>query len=80
MQSALEVASRGRTTLTIAHRLSTVTDADRIVVLEDGRVVETGLHEELVMLGGTYATLAGRAASAGGHLRQRAAAGSARHR
>ena len=81
VQSALEVASRGRTTLTIAHRLSTVTDADRIVVLEHGRVVETGRHEELLMTGGTYATLA-RGAGGGGVRRpgQGAGAGSGRHR
>ena len=47
MQAALARASRGRTTLVIAHRLATVRRADRIVVLDEGRVVDTGRHEEL---------------------------------
>lgn len=48
----------GRTTLVIAHRLATVLKADRIVVMEDGRVVETGTHAELSAAGGLYAKLA----------------------
>ncbi len=47
----------GRTTLVIAHRLSTVQEADKIVVMEAGRVVEEGSHEELLARGGTYKRL-----------------------
>jgi ATP-binding cassette subfamily B protein len=58
VQAALESAMRGRTTLVIAHRLATVQQADKILVLEHGRLVEQGQHAELVQLGGVYAGLA----------------------
>jgi ATP-binding cassette, subfamily B, bacterial len=58
VQAALESAMRGRTTLVIAHRLATVQKADRIVVIDQGQLVEQGTHAELVALGGVYAGLA----------------------
>jgi ATP-binding cassette subfamily B protein len=58
VQAALESAMQGRTTLVIAHRLATVQQAGRIVVMDHGRIVEQGTHESLVALGGTYAKLA----------------------
>jgi ATP-binding cassette, subfamily B, bacterial len=57
VQDALERLAEGRTTIAIAHRLSTVRDADQIVVLDRGRVVEVGMHGDLLARGGRYASL-----------------------
>ncbi len=57
VQAALDRLSKGRTTLVIAHRLSTVRDADKIVVMDQGRVVDEGKHETLLERGGLYADL-----------------------
>ena len=58
VQAALESAMKGRTTLVVAHRLATVQQADRILVLDHGQLVEQGTHAELVARGGVYARLA----------------------
>ena len=58
LQAALDAATRGRTTFVIAHRLSTVRNADRIIVFDQGRIIETGAFDELVARDGRFATLA----------------------
>jgi ATP-binding cassette subfamily B protein len=58
VQEALDVLAAGRTTIAIAHRLTTVRDADQIVVLDGGRIIESGTHEDLLDAGGRYAALA----------------------
>jgi ATP-binding cassette subfamily B protein len=60
VQQALRRLRRGRTTILIAHRLSTVMEADQVAVIEDGRVVEAGPTEELLAAGGRFAALYGR--------------------
>jgi ATP-binding cassette subfamily B protein len=58
IQKALEAATKGRTTFVIAHRLATIRNADRILVFDNGEIVETGSFDELVRQGGRFAALA----------------------
>jgi ABC-type transport system involved in Fe-S cluster assembly fused permease/ATPase subunit len=75
--TALKAVSRDRTTLTIAHRLSTVIDADEIIVLDAGRIAERGRHAELLALGGRYADMWKRQQKAAEALETLAATGEA---
>jgi subfamily B ATP-binding cassette protein MsbA len=60
IQAALDKVMRGRTTIVIAHRLSTIENADLIVVMDDGRIIETGSHQQLLAQQGAYARLHSR--------------------
>jgi len=57
IQDALDRLCKGKTSITIAHRLSTKKDADRIIVLQHGRIVEAGTHKQLLDMGGVYAEM-----------------------
>lgn len=73
MQRAMNLASKGRTTLLIAHRLQTARNSSRIVVVDKGRIIEDGSHEDLVAAEGTYASLwnAFDEATSNGHRQER---------
>jgi ATP-binding cassette subfamily B protein len=66
VQAALSEAARGRTTIAVAHRLSTIASADQIVVMDEGAIAETGTHAELLALDGIYARMWARQSEAGG--------------
>ncbi|XP_046818265.1 multidrug resistance protein homolog 49 isoform X1 [Vespa crabro] len=74
VQRALDAASKGRTTVIVTHRLSTITNADRIVFIKDGKVVEEGTHEELLALGKHYHGLVAADASAAAKAKATASA------
>ena len=57
VQAAISELMKGRTSLVIAHRLSTIRQADKILVIEGGKITQSGTHEELIQLGGTYKKL-----------------------
>jgi ABC-type transport system involved in Fe-S cluster assembly fused permease/ATPase subunit len=57
IQESLAEMGQGRSVITIAHRLSTIADADQILVLDEGRVIERGTHDDLLVLGGVYAAM-----------------------
>ena len=57
IQQALDELCRGRTTIVVAHRLSTIKNADMIAVIDDGRIIEEGTHEELLAKNGLYSNL-----------------------
>ena len=65
VQAALAEAARGRTTIAVAHRLSTIAEADKIIVMEAGRIAETGNHDELLAKQGLYAQMWARQSEAG---------------
>lgn len=69
IQSALDRATRGRTTISIVHRLSTVKNADNIIVMRSGKIIEEGSHQELIAANGTYASMV-RLQSVNNHMSQ----------